>query len=233
VYHSSNIGDIDEHEFGMVLCAAAPAEKWRANQAPEEDWRSVSDLIAHLQRTSIERFVLISTVDVYPVPRNIDEDSEIDATALDSYGLHRYRLELAVRERFRNVSVVRLPGLYGHGLKKNLIFDLLRAGDSPSVNPGSVFQFYGLDRLWRDLTVVLDQGLEVVNLPTEPVTAADVARFCFGIEEFGDASRPRAEYDMHTKHAGLFGGAGAYVESAQQTLDLIKDFVQSQREARS
>ena len=232
LFRSSNIGDIDGQGFGLVVCAAAPAEKWRANQDPEQDWRSVSNLIQHLQRASAERLVLISTVDVYPVPRGVDEDSAIDEADLDSYGLHRYRLELAAREAFPNVFVVRLPGLYGRGLKKNLIFDLLHTGDSPTTNPESVFQFYGLDRLWQDLTTVMNEGLSVVNLATEPVSAAKVASFCFRIEQFGDAGRPRAEYDMHTKHASLFGRADPYVGSATQTFSLIKDFVEAHQQVR-
>ncbi|WP_460409831.1 hypothetical protein ACOYXD_16995 [Pseudomonas sp. MD6] len=35
LYRSSNIGDIDNQSFDMVVCAGAPAQKWIANREPK------------------------------------------------------------------------------------------------------------------------------------------------------------------------------------------------------
>mgnify|MGYP002224763577 CR=1 FL=1 len=43
---------------------------------------------------------------------------------LPAYGRNRLQLERWVREDYPNALIVRLPALYGIGLKKNFLFDL-------------------------------------------------------------------------------------------------------------
>ncbi len=50
---------------------------------------------------------------------------------------------------------MRLPGLYGPGLKKNVIFDFLHDNDVHKIDSRGVFQFYDTTRLWRDLEIAV------------------------------------------------------------------------------
>ncbi|MEG2769570.1 MAG: sugar nucleotide-binding protein, partial [Oscillospiraceae bacterium] len=67
----------------------------------------------------------ISTADVYKTPQNVDENTPIDENDLQTYGKNRYLLEKWVRENIENHLIVRLPGLFGKGIKKNFLFDML------------------------------------------------------------------------------------------------------------
>src|SRR6185503_13593897 len=103
--------------------------------------------------------VLISTVDVYPQSVDVDEDTPVNVEAHHAYGKHRFLLERFFVERF-DTLVVRLPGLYGDGLKKNAIYDLLHDNQVEKIDSEGRFQFYGLDRLWGDVEAARRAGLK-------------------------------------------------------------------------
>src|SRR5688500_7998318 len=123
-FHSRDVDSIAGRRYSLLVCAGAPAEKWRANQDPDADRASLGRLTGALQHVQADRVVLVSTVDVYPAPIAVDESTPIDAESGQPYGRHRLALERFVQQRFAT-TVLRLPGLYGPGIKKNVIFDLL------------------------------------------------------------------------------------------------------------
>ena len=231
-FNSSNIEQIAGRSFDLVVCAGVPAEKWKANAAPERDHENITRLINALGRCDVTRLVLISTVDVFARPIEVDESSPVTIEGQQPYGRNRRLLEEFVASRF-DATVVRLPGLYGPGLKKNAIFDLLHNNAVEKIDSRGVFQFYDIGRLWRDLEIALANNLELLHLATAPVSIADVARSALGINfvnELASASGP-ARYDIRTRHAELFGGeSGApYIETRDEELAGIAAWVASAR----
>ncbi|HEX4414791.1 MAG TPA: hypothetical protein VH107_14245 [Lacipirellulaceae bacterium] len=229
-YNSKNIRSIAREHFDLLICAGAPAEKWKANANPEQDRECLALLTSSLQQCTADRVILISTVDVYADPQNVDETTLIVAESLQPYGRHRFELECSVADHFPNTYVVRLPGLFGTGLKKNLIFDLL-AGKLDWTDHRSLLQFYDLSRLWDDLQIAVSANLRLVNFATEPVSAADVAKRCFDLDYTTTRDQPPPLYDMRTKHANAFGGRGHYLYDAEETFRRIRQFVAEQRQA--
>ena len=133
-------------EFRTVICAAPGAEKWKANLDPETDKASVIDCGNHFSSVRAEKVILISTVDVYPAPVDVDELTPIDPDAGTAYGRHRLELERLVSEYFSAI-IIRLPGLFGPGLKKNALYDLLHDHQVDAIDPRAVYQFYDVTRL--------------------------------------------------------------------------------------
>src|SRR5207248_3172600 len=78
LYHSRNINDIRGRRYELIVCAGARAEKWKANQDPETDRGNLQVLCDALQDAHAHKLLLISTVDVYPVPIGVDEETPID-----------------------------------------------------------------------------------------------------------------------------------------------------------
>jgi hypothetical protein len=232
-YNSSNIESIAGESFDLVVCAGVRAEKWIANANPDADWERIDRLVAAVDAVSARRFVLISTVDVFAVPREVDEDTPIDLTGAQPYGVNRRRLEEHVASRFEAL-IVRLPGLYGRGLKKNVIHDLLADHEVHKIDSRGVFQFYGLDRLWGDVETAMQHSLPLVHLVTEPVSVRDVALHAFGIDFHNEVLPQPARYDLRTRHAALFGGepAACYIERRDQELDAIRRYVETARAER-
>ena len=226
-FNSSDIEQIAGRSFDLVVCSGARAEKWKANADPTGDRSNIESLVSALEKANVGKLVLISTVDVFMNPIDVDEDSATPTTGLHAYGRNRRWLEQIASSRF-NSLVVRLPGLYGPGLKKNVIFDLMNDNEVHKIDSRGIFQFYDVSRLWRDVSVALDAGLPIVHLPTEPVSVADVARAALGIEFTNEVAPTPARYDIHTQHAELLGGSGYYVESKTRELASIAAFVRSE-----
>jgi nucleoside-diphosphate-sugar epimerase len=228
LFNSKNIEEIVGRSFDLVVCSGARAEKWKANAEPERDRDEIERLTRALMQVSAQKLVLISTVDVFLNPADVDEESPVATTGLHAYGRHRRLLEEMVASRF-DAIIVRLPALYGHGLKKNVIYDFLHDNDVRKIDSRGVFQFYNIDRLWSDISVALQNDLELVHLPTEPVSVADVARGGFGLEFTNEVAATPARYDVRTRHAEMFGGTGNYIQTRAQQLASIAEFVARER----
>lgn len=227
-YNSSNIEEIAGRSFDLIVCAGAPAEKWKANADPARDLANIERLADAISAASARRVVLLSTVDVFGSPIGVDEDSPVRTEGLHAYGGNRRQLEQRIAERF-DTTILRLPGLYGPGLKKNVIFDFLHDNDVRKIDSRGVFQFYDTTRLWQDIQTAIAHRLSLVHLPTEPVSVADVVSAAFGVEFDNRLAGNAARYDMRTRHSALFGGKDGYLESASQALRGIAAFVARER----
>lgn len=228
-YNSKNIGDIAGRRFELVVSAGAPAAKWIANREPDADRAAIQRLRNALDRVETRRFILISSVDVYPHPIGVDEVTAIDPGALQPYGRHRLELEQFVAQRFPGALIVRLPGLFGRGLKKNAIYDFLNDNRLDLVHQDGVFQFYDLEHLWNDIEIAERGGLRLVNFATEPVSIADVSTHAFGKRFENHLPAPAPSYDVRTQHARLWGKHGPYLADKPQVLNEIRTFVESMR----
>lgn len=228
-YRSTDIEEIRGRSYELLVCAGAPAAKWTANREPAQDLANLERLMSCLGAARVSRCVLISTVDVYPEPSGTDEDTPIDPDAASAYGRHRFMLEEFLRRRFET-TIVRLPGLFGTGLKKNIVYDLLHDNRSDQISPESQFQFYDLENLWRDATLALEHRLPVIHFATQPTTVREVAREAFGMEFENPARVAVARYDLRSKHAGLYGGRDGYLYDKAQVLGALRAFVRRERE---
>jgi hypothetical protein len=223
-YNSKNIETMRGLSYDLVVCAGAPAGKWLANKQPDEDRATISRLVEVLRSVHAKRFVLISTVDVYPVPVGVDENTSLEGVANHAYGSHRYELERAI-ERFEARHVLRLPGLFGRGLKKNVIFDLLNDNCLDVINPTSVFQYYDLSLLWDDIQVAIKNDLSLLNFATEPIETQEIVDRFFPGKVLGQNRAPRATYDMRSIHAGAWGNASGYLYDKAAVLSRLKSFI--------
>lgn len=229
LYNSKNIADIEGKEYDLVVSAANRAEMWRINQEPEVDLAEINDFISHISKAKIKKLVLISTVGVYKDPNGANEDTPIETEGLTPYGTNRYYLEQYCREHF-DTLILRLPGLFGPGLKKNVIFDLLNDNNIDRIHADGIYQYYNLENIWHDIQIALENNLEFLNLATPPLSTKQVAKVAFGIDfENQPADVIPAFWGMHSKYAELYEGSGNYLYSEQQELDQIKAFVEKSR----
>jgi len=228
-FNSRNIQDIEGKTFDTLVFSGAPANKWIANKEPEQDWQNLQQIMARLKTVQAKQLVLISTVDVIP-PSDTQQDETVDATAgkNHAYGTHRLALEQFMRAQFSNTLVVRLPGLFGPGLKKNVIYDLIHDNMLAAINPASSFQYYDITRLWADITLALAHQLDLVHLFTQPVTTGDILQRYFPNKQVGQSPAPEAHYDHRTRYASLYGSSSGWIASADAVLARLGLYLTSQ-----
>lgn len=225
MYNSKNIEEIHGESFDRVICAGMYGTKWYANRNPEEDLKSIYQLMNSLRAIDCGYLVLISTVDVYKNPNGVDEDSKILLEGLHPYGRHRYRVEEMVKGTFQKHMIVRLPALFGQGLKKNFLYDMIHNQCLTWTHRDSQYQYYNLDYIWGDIQRGMSANLSLLNITSEPMSARTIAKVCF--ERDFDHVREDApvRYDIRSKHSKLWGDCGHYMYTKEQVTQDIKDYI--------
>jgi nucleoside-diphosphate-sugar epimerase len=223
--NSSNVDELRGRRFELIACAGARAEKWKANRDPAADLAGIERLLSVLREVRADRFVLVSTVDVFEVPAGVDESAPADAG--HPYGRHRRMLEQLCEDRF-GAQVLRLPGLYGPGLKKNAVYDLLHENQVEKIHPDSTYQFYDVRELWADAEKAGRAGIGLLHLATEPLAMGEIASRCFGRDLRAAAGAP-ARYDVRSRHAELWGGRAGYLRSRGEVLRGLERFVREEQ----
>ncbi|MDR1522042.1 MAG: NAD(P)-dependent oxidoreductase [Streptococcaceae bacterium] len=123
LFNRQNIQKAYRKQPDLLVYAGIPAEKYLANNFPDKDFKIIKQAIYNLQKIKPQKLVLISTIDVYEKAVDVNEDDL--ANAKEIYGKNRHFLENWVKENVPDFHIVRLPALFGSGIKKNFIYDLI------------------------------------------------------------------------------------------------------------
>jgi len=227
LYNSKNFQDIKNQEYDLVVCAGVSAVKWLANKEPKKDLENISALESILETINTKKFILISTIDVYPLTQYLDEDFNCSSMDNHAYGVHRLDFEKFCTKKFDDCTIVRLPGLFGDGLKKNVIYDLLNDNCLEMINTKSSFQYYYLKYLWKDIQTAMDNGIKQINLFTEPVQTQDIFSTFFPEKKIGQEATPEGHYDLRTKHAGNWNNSEKYIYTKNEMMQQLSEFIES------
>lgn len=282
VYHSKNIQEAFGSRPDLLIYAGLRAEKYLANVAPEKDMEQILQTEENISRIAPIKLVLISTIDVFKSPKNVDETSAIDTENLHPYGYNRYRLEEWVRDNYPDALIIRLPGLFGNHIKKNFLYDYIhiipsalkavKMNELSQANPEfmnyyqlqddgfykvkaltsienarlkemfikigftalnftdsrSRYQFYNLERLWDDIQIALNAGIELWHPATEPIAAGELYNYLSGNNFVNELAGTPADYDYRTIYAEVFGGERGYINSKDSILHQINTFIKNQ-----
>lgn len=169
LYDSKNLSNIAGKDYDEIYCACIPSVKWYANKNPEDDLATIQQIKTHLNQIgACTRFILISTIDIHD--HSIINQTEVDITpSTESYGKNRYEFELWVQQWFNNVYIVRLPALFGIGIKKNALYDLLNNRLLEKINIYDMFQWYDLRWLVDDINDMIMKSIHVLHVYSSPI----------------------------------------------------------------
>ncbi|QUI21130.1 NAD(P)-dependent oxidoreductase [Vallitalea pronyensis] len=223
-YNRKNIEEIRGKQYDLIICAGMYGTKWYANKFPEEDLEAIYQLINSLKGVNCGYLVLMSTVDVYKYPVAVDEDTTVDTDGLHSYGKHRYMVETFVREHFEQHLIVRLPALFGQGLKKNFLYDLIHDQCLHWTHKDSQYQYYNLAYLWQDVQRAMKAGISLLHVNSEPITARELAQVCFQKDFLNETDAKPMLYDVRSRYV-KHDGHSPYMYSKNHVMADIKRFI--------
>lgn len=228
LFDRQNIDAIRGRRFELLVCAGLPADRWRANGNPGGDRSNMLGLAGALGDVDADRVVLLSTVDVYPVPIGVDESTPIQATHREAFGEHRLEFEHRLADRFSVCHVLRLPTAFGSEMRRNPLDDMIRRRELDGVDPRSLMQWYPIDRLADDIDIAVSNGLRVVNLCSQPLETGRLHREFFDDLRIGGRPGAPERRDVRTLHGRLFGGDDHYLMSADEAVHRIGGWLRSQ-----
>lgn len=192
-YNSKNISDIKGKYYTNIYCACVPGTKWLANINPRQDLNNILSITKTLSEVNCENFYLVSSQDCNSTLTSNEDYAETPPTV---YGIHRLQFEWFVRYKFPFAKIMRIGCLFGKGLKKNLIFDLLNNNLQKPVGD-ITYQLYCVDNLLDDFKYMDDEHIMIMNRFSTPVWASEIAD-TLGVKVDWDFKR--AKYTNTGKH---------------------------------
>ncbi|MBD1157264.1 hypothetical protein IDH10_03770 [Pelagibacterales bacterium SAG-MED20] len=85
-YNSKNISKIKNKTFDVLFCAGTSSKRWVANKNPKEDLNNIKKLTKSLESFKTKKFILISSIEIYGLQNNKNENNKINIKYNSSYG---------------------------------------------------------------------------------------------------------------------------------------------------
>lgn len=201
-YNRKNLKELSGKSYNTVYCSALPAEKWKANLNPEEDRSNMALLMNALQDVKCTTFVLISTIDVYDTSLPQCEDADIYPVYYSNqpYGKHRREFEEWALQTFETVYIFRLPALFGHGLKKNALYDMMNKNQVEKLRGHWIFHWYDVQWLRNDIEKHIKLRHKIVNLVTPAIQLSTIQKLLFPDLKISPESTPSVRYAITSKY---------------------------------
>jgi len=222
-----NFQEANGKNFKELLFAALPDSKERANKYSQEDTDIIENMKNILKTIKVDRIIVISTIEVYnDIDRELDEDYDCDWFINHPYGNHRYMFEYFIKNRFENHHIIRLPHIFEHVKKSDLINEIINKNfEKSSIQMN--YQFYYLDWLLHDIDVVLDKNIKLCNFSTEPIGLTELMTVLkIPQEKRIDDSMKGVFCYIISKHANSFKDGGKnHIRNKKKILHLIENLV--------
>ncbi len=195
VLHRGNYADYVGQKCDILINANGNSRKFMADRDPKWEFAaSVASVVASLEDFPSDKYVFLSSGDVYPdqsTPETTKEDQVLDTRAMSRYGLHKFMAEELVRAIHPNWLIMRMGGFVGQGMKKNCVFDILN-GPQVWLHPDSDLQFIGTDTAAAIVWALIesDTAGTTFNLGGEGVVrVGDIHSLCRSTVPFADACK--------------------------------------------
>ena len=154
-------------EAEIAACSTFEETFELAKKNPKLDKQKINFLIKYLKTIKAEKFVLISTCEVYGKNESTIETSNNYSKRNNHYGINRLYLENFIQKNFNKSYIIRLPIVYGKNFSKNCIYDLIYKNNIDKLNGKDLVQIYNVVNLKKHINYVLKQNIYKLNISSE------------------------------------------------------------------
>lgn len=171
----SNIDLCSSYDYKILFICAGEARKWFVNSNVKDATKSMVSLYTNISRFRASKVVYFSSIDVYSKDITVN-----DGYSIEPYGVTKLVLEELITKIFENCVIVRLGALFGTGLKKNFLYDLLnkRLDWIEKQSPLSGFQYFNMDQINKVLDYSKQiRGQHIVDAFSEVVYNHEVINY--------------------------------------------------------
>jgi nucleoside-diphosphate-sugar epimerase len=206
----------------VLVDASGNSRKYLSDREPLADFdRSVRQVYQTLEMISAERYVLISTGDVYndpSSPATTRENRPIDIKNLSRYGQHKFVAEQLAMVRHPRWLIIRAGGFVGPGLRKNAVFDIL-SGGKVWLSPQSKLQFIHTDAAAALVMALVEQNIsgEIVNLGGRGTIQLGELHAEIGSTAIFDSEAPTIIYELSLEKLGRLA-PGSKIPTSRDTV---------------
>ena len=169
----------------IFINAAGSSKKLLASKEPVLDFeKNFISTFNTLFDFRYDKYVYLSTIDVYDDFININnnsEEHEIFEGNLSNYGFNKYLAEKVVRKYADKWLILRLGGMVGVNLKKNVVFDLL-TNKNLYVHPESEYQYINTSEVAEIIVKLSKFDNEIFNICGDGVITPKEIADKLGIE---------------------------------------------------
>jgi len=199
LYDRHKFNNFDQVNHDVVIVSAPTSNRLHVSANPDSDLADCQQLYKILEKSTYNRLIHISTVDIYPTKSSSCHLPEHCPTT--GYGHNRWILERMISS-LPNSQVMRLPTLCHPAIKKNLLFDLKNRQWLDKINPKTSVQWYVLDRLDLDIKTMLASGLKYENFVSAPIPNQNIiTRFASSLIDLARCPKEGAvEYDIRSSN---------------------------------
>lgn len=130
----------------VLINANGNSRKYLADKNPIQEFsESTFSVRKSLEDFKFNKYILISSGEVYSQGQAKKEDIILNGTTQSTYGFHKYLAELCVQHVAKNWLIVRQSGFVGPKMVKNAVYDVINA-EQLWVHPDSHFQYIHTDQ---------------------------------------------------------------------------------------
>ena len=225
--NSKNTTELLHREYDIIYYCGVYAEKWKANAHPDSDKENIDKIIYNLSTIKCKKFVLISTVDVLDCSFSQNETDEHPIYSTHAYGKHRRYLEEWCLKNFDECYIFRLPALFGHGLKKNALYDMINNNNIHKLSSHWKFQWYNIEWLYEDIqSFITTNNSMIVHLITPSITLGSIHKLFFADIQLGDSGayvnyNLKSQYYTQRTQEDVFVAMKQYIDSVREHNNLL------------
>jgi len=204
-----SVNESDKYDF-LVNCAGF-SKMYEGNKNPDK-MRNVEDsILEKINGISFDKIIHLSTIYIEVYPQDV-------------YSRIKVEMEDKILSKYENATVLRLGGVLGKGLKKNVVFDLITNGPL-YVTSDSFYNYISAYEIANIISYLINNPIAgIINVgSSKSISVADIANILKKNPIYGN-KKETINFDIsRLQHFYKVGSSREYVEEFyNKTLQGIK-----------